>query len=427
MTMRIYPQPRRHAVPWLVAAAVSALALGGLGGSLQLSRVLCAALIPVAFQRLFNMQIRSRFQSEILVFSVVLAMVSIVSIVWSIDRTVTLQYLVVLGLNMTPLLMTGLLLPEEITELRRLLPRAWLLAGAVMVPLALFELATGTHFVQGFDERGGGGIVDLLPFASGLHGNYNDFSLFLVLCVLGACFEINDPDTGRGAKVGKFIVVALIAMIVLINSSRGAIIGLAALMIARYLPLLPKRYLVMLLLATPFIAVLIFGAADDESLLLAYLKLKFSDFSGDLEAGDGRLGIFMAGVKGFLSTYGLGVGAGASSSYLATDPSISIPNAHNLFLEWGLNFGFVGVCIFVWLLFRLWLVSLKGEHRKTISVAILILPVLGVIQSHLTGYTYFWLMLATLSVFALEVPPRSSPAQVFNSVRDNGNMKDKEG
>ncbi len=390
-------------IPWLIFAAVVALACGGIGGSVQVSRLFIILLLPFALLRLF--QAKTRFQLEVVIFAALLMILSVASLAWSIDPVTTLQYIGVTSVNILPLLMVGLLTPDEVGTLQRILPRAWLLAGAAVLPLAFYELLTGNHFALGFEERGGGGIVDLLPFASGLHGNYNDFSLYLVLCVLGACFYLReraDPP-GRGAKAFQVGVIAMLTLVVVINSSRGAIMGLFAALLIRFLWPLRPRSLFFIALIVLVVAGMVL-ATSENNLLLTYLQLKFSDFSNDLETDEGRLAIMKAGLTGFLDSAGMGVGAGASSSYLATNRAIVIPNPHNLLLEWALNFGVAGLLLFAWFLVRLLVTNNRSGQpvwRRLVNVTVLILPLLGIIQSHLSGYTYFWLMLATISVFAI--------------------------
>ena len=392
-------------VPWLISAAVVALAFGGVGGSLQISRIVCILILPFALARLLSFTSKVKFQTETLVFIFLLMIISLTSIVWSIDKASTMQYLVVMMINLIPLLMIALLTPGEAENLRQLLPRAWLLAGVAVLPLAIYELTTGNHFALGFEERGGGTMVNLLPFASGVHGNYNDFSLFLVLCIFGTCFAKNNKsDINKRAQYFKYSIIALISMVVVINSSRAAILCLAAILFARFVLPLRKGHFISIFILVAIFAGFSISLWDNDSLLLKFLQLKFTDFSNDFEASEGRLAILISGLKGFFDSFGLGVGAGASSSYLATDKAILIPNPHNLLLEWALNFGLIGFCLLLWFMSRMWSASKKNNNdinRRLNYAAILILPLLGVIQSHLTGYTYFWLMLSTMAAFAI--------------------------
>ncbi|KAB8044001.1 O-antigen ligase family protein [Janthinobacterium aquaticum] len=395
--------------PWLISAAVTALALGGIGGSLQVSRLISIILLPFVLIRLFNFNKKIKFQNEILVFLFSLMIISLMSVVWSVDKTVTVQYLIVLLVNMIPLLMIGLMTLSEIEALQKLLPRAWLLAGFFVLPLAFYELITGNHFSLGFEERGGGQLINLLPFASGVHGNYNDFSLFLVFCVIGTCFSGSDQErVSKPLIFFKNIVILFVSMIVLINSSRAAILCLFAVLFAKFfLPIKRKQFFLIILVIIILGGIFIFSISND-SLLLTVLQLKFSDFSTDFEGDEGRLAIIKAGLNGVVESYGLGVGAGASSSYLAIADTVLIPNPHNLFLEWALNFGIIGSCILLWFLFRIWMSNRSNcncNNKRINFLFILILPLLGVIQSHLTAYSYFWLILTTICVFV--VCPRS--------------------
>ena len=395
-------------VPWLISAAVVALAFGAIGGSFQVSRIVCILIFPFLLARILSFGKKIKFQNDIIIFVLITILIGVMSFVWSIDKITTFQYLFVLAINITPLLMVGFLTPAEVKVLRQLLPSAWLLAGFLVLPLAFYELLTGNHFSLGFEERGGGQLINLLPFASGVHGNYNDFSLFLVLCVIGWCFaESKDAIKIRILPL-KYIAIGLISVVVVINSSRAAILCLVAILLARFFFPLRRGHIIIaaLFIAISIIVAIVFMNGD--SLLFTILQLKFTDFSNDFEGDEGRLAIINAGLKGFFDSYGLGVGAGASSSYLAVGETVLIPNPHNLLLEWALNFGLIGICLFLWFLFRIWMATRKtpaSNGRRVNFMVIILLPLLGVIQSHLTGYTYFWLMLTTICTFA--VWPRS--------------------
>jgi len=391
-------------VPWLISAAVVALAFGGIGGSFQVSRIVCILIFPFFLARLLSFGTKIKCQNEILIFTLALIILSVMSFVWSIDKSATVQYLFVLMINTIPLLMIALLTPCEVRVLRKILPSAWLLAGLLVLPLAFYELLTGNHFALGFEERGGGQLINLLPFASGVHGNYNDFSLFLVLCVIGWCFTEDKVNINKRIQLLKYITVSLISIVVVINSSRAAILCLAAILVARFFFPIRKKHIITIGLLIVILTIIFISLVDDNSLLLTILQLKFTDFSSDFESDGGRLAIINAGLKGVFGSYGLGVGAGASSSYLAIGEVVLIPNPHNLLLEWALNFGFVGSFLLLWFLFRMW-VAIKGDpesnSRRVSFMTIILLPLLGVIQSHLTGYTYFWLMLTTICTFAM--------------------------
>lgn len=330
------------------------------------------------------------------------------TLIWSIDKILSIGYLIVLAVNLLPLVSVALMTDCERTWFQEKTPKAWILAAVGVLPLAFYEITTGNHFALGLEERGGG-TFSILPFASGLHGNYNDFSIFLLMCLFGIC-HMNTSTASPWWRRFAVVVGTLIVIVILFNASRGVILSLLGLLLIRFAhEIFSKRGIAAL--ASIVLAIGIVGGTADgveEALLLQYLMLKFSDFSNDLENDEGRLVIASAGLDRIIATLGLGVGAGASSAYLATVSSVGIPNPHNLILEWGMNFGVFGLVLLASFLVRTWTASrnVVKSNRQVIYAFILLMPVYGVVQSHLTGYTYFWLALLTSSVFAF---PRRTP------------------
>jgi hypothetical protein len=393
----------------VITLAVVALSLGGLGGSMQLSRLFLILLVPVIlvrYGRVVKIKVRSHSFPQV-VFPFLLILMGALSLVWSIDKLKSLGYLLVLSINLLSLLMLALMSEPEIAYLRRQLPNAWLLAASVILPVALYELTTGDHFSLGLQQRGTD-MFSVLPFASGLHGNFNDFSLFLVFCAFGICL-MDRSSNSITLKTYSYMVLTVIAGVIVINGSRGAILTLACLLMASfYRAIFSKIGLLILLVCVVAYSVTSVGSRLDENLMTQYLLLKFTDFSNDMGNDEGRYNIALAGIEGIITSVGLGVGAGASSVYLDSVPSVGIPNPHNLFLELGLNFGVPGLALFIWFLSRMWRTASQrtiSESRPVIICFILLMPIFGLIQSHLTGYTYFWLALATAAVcgFSKEV------------------------
>ncbi len=386
----------------VILLAVVALALGGMGDSFQASRLFLLTLLPVVLIRLrLSPEILWRnYSAQLLCFSSMLLLLGVATLIWSIDRILSIGYLIVLAINLLPLVSLALMTDRERIWLREKLPKAWLFAAAAVLPLAVYEITTGNHFALGLQERGGG---SLLPFASGLHGNYNDFSIFLLMCLFGMC-HMNWITASPRWQWLAVVVGAMTVMVILFNTSRGVIISVIVLLIFRFAHVLFSNRGLSVLASLALGVGIVGGAIADDyfAVYQQYFILRFSNFSNDLESHEGRLLIFYAGLNGIISTFGLGVGAGASSAYLATESFLPIPNPHNLVLEWGMNFGIPGFFLLAWFLFRTWVSSrnVVKSNRQVIYAFILLMPIYGLTQSHLTGFTYFWLALLTTSAFA---------------------------
>jgi teichuronic acid biosynthesis protein TuaE len=409
-------QPRLSLDQWIYFLAIALLGLGGLGGSLQPSRLLSICLLPFLLVNL-----RSRLQEAggtldraTLLLAGSLALLATLSIGWSYAPITSAGYTVVLCVNMLPLLYIASLSAHRRAQLIPLTLLGWGLCLAFTLPVAFYELSTGQHFAFSIDGRGGGEISPLVPFASVFFGNFNDYSLFLTLCIT-LVLALSAADSRRFRPV--FIAAVVLAFAVLVfNSSRGALGAAVVVLLIRLVATLGAWRM----LACLAVAVAAFTALFDieDSPLLILVAFKFTDVSDDLTNDDGRLAIIKACLQAISESYGLGLGADAYPEYLTRYFPNIIPNPHNLILELTLNFSVAGLIAFaahaIILLRRFFsMFSAKAINGTAFALGIaplLLLPLLGVVQSHLTGYTYFWYWYSGLILLSNIRAPRPRSA-----------------
>lgn len=382
---------------WIYLLAIVLLSMGGLGGSLQPSRLLSICLLPFV---LSNLRARFLSRSKALDNATVTLAASLValaalSIGWSLAPAKSAGFTVVLCINMLPLLYLASLSDERRAQLVPVTSTAWALCMAITLPLAFYELTTGEHFIYALDERGAGEFGALIPYASVFFGNFNDYSLFLTLCITA----LVALSAGGGARRWRFALVAVVLLglgVLIFNSSRGALGATLLVLLIRLAVTFGVWRILAFAAVAALAAVLLFDLEDSPVLIL--VAFKFTDVTDDLTNDDGRLAIISACLHALAESYGLGLGADAYIEYLAQRfPSI-IPNPHNLILELALNFTLLGLVIFaghaVTLLRRFVAMFSSGVipgAAFALRIApLLLLPLIGVVQSHLTGYTYFW-------------------------------------
>lgn len=382
---------------WIFFFAIALLGLGGLGGSLQPSRLLSICLLPFVLMNL-SMRLGRRgggLDGATVALVASLVVLAVLSIGWSYLPLQSAGYSVVLCVNTLPLLYVASLRPERRAQLAPLMAAAWLLALVSTLPPAFYELATGNHFAFALEGRGAGELVPLIPFASVFFGNFNDYSLFLTLCV--TMLLALTADTGRrwfNALVA--LAIALAVVVLLFNSSRGAMGTTFAVLLIRIAVSIGVLRTVMLIAAGGIAMAALLDLSDSPVLLL--VMFKFTDVTDDLTNDDGRIAIMLASLQGLADSYGLGLGADAYTEYFTKYFPNIIPNPHNLVLELALNFSVLGLLIYaihaLGLLRRLYRSYANHDITRTAcalrSAPILLLPLMGVVQSHLTGYTYFW-------------------------------------
>lgn len=396
---------RNKIIPAIIALSIVFLSLGGVGGSLQPSRILLAATFPILLIRVLNSFYRGefinlrglRFSSLLFAFSIF--SLGFLSILWTVDLQKTISFLAVLFINLIPIALICVINDDELAFLKKLIPASWLISSILCVVLSIYELLTGNHFYLSLQERGGGEVINALPFAAGFHGNFNDFSLFLFYCLTGILLsQSNDLDLKNNFSNNffRFFIIFSIVFIVVVNGSRGAIIAVSFVVFYYFLRSYGLRFVFYFMPFCLAFYMLFKPLRDYVELLFYFLIFKFSDFSNDLESSEGRMALLSAGISGVNDSYGLGVGAGASTTFFSSQALVSIPNPHNLLLEWLLNFGFLGLFILLSFLLKVVINSFTGStgrSRFVVQGFILSLPIWGLVQSHLIGFTYFWLIL----------------------------------
>jgi O-antigen ligase len=318
----------------------------------------------------------------------------------------SLFFVVVLLINLIPILFIFVINNEELKLLKNFLPKAWLIAGFIVSLFSGYELITQNHFPGSLQERGGGDFVNALPYAAGFHGNYNDFSLFLFFCIAGMLLKENSSFKNEIKLIffAKWALVFFIFIVILLNGSRAAIVSISFLLSYYFIRTNSLGFVYFLTSLLLILYFVFLSAMDYLNMIFMFLELKFTDFSSDLNSDGGRLALINAGIKGILETYGAGVGAGASTAFFANSSTVVIPNPHNLILEWVLNFGILGLFIFFMFFLKILVNATNkslGLSRFIVQAVIITLPIWGVIQSHLLGFTYFWLVLFTIIVFVL--------------------------
>lgn len=331
-----------------------------------------------------------------------LVLAATLSIAWSTDALLSTGYVLVLIVNLVPVAYVASAPIGEAKKLVCIIGFGWFAALLFTLPVAYFEIATGQHFSFSLESRGGGPLAEMLPYASVFFGNFNDYSLYITLCISILLISLFNPQLSEQWKK-KGITLIILSLIPLVpNASRGSLIVTVILLLYTVLSNFRIRHFISsMLLVFLALAVVWASSVQAENPLIQYLSLKFTDFSNDISAESGRIAILQASTIALSNSHWVGFGAGAYASYLEQHFPNIIPNPHNLFVEVALNFGLAGLFLFIAYTSLLVLKSIQirahfRQEATLIMLCLLLLPVLGVVQSHLTGYTYFWLWLASI-------------------------------
>lgn len=387
----------------ILVLTIVLLALGGLGGSFQPSRLLLVGFILVPLAALIAKpdHVSPADRVTISCFALI-ALFGTLSLSWTLDFTagVARMAVVLTGMSAAIYVATS---PKSLSAARRMRD-AWSIALALTLPPAVYELATGYHFAFAFDERAVGGGFGELPFASVFFGNFNDYCTFISLALPMAIGSL-ESVRHRTARYCWASVVAASVMILAINLSRLALVFVAWL--AVYYLWTRKRWRRPAALVLAFAAAAVLGSDpfDEEiNALLAFAALKFTGLTtGDESTGE-RVALLEAGLSSLRTSFGVGLGVGGLEVFLQRDHPDLIPNPHNLVMELGANFGAIPVVAFVGLLIYLYLAvqqsRLPGDLRSTAIASLPFVPAIGAISSQAIGYTYWWLWVSTIVMIA---------------------------
>lgn len=386
----------------LLVAAVFLLALGGIGGSWQPSRlVLLAGALPALFALAARPRPRCTVERSAWLCAITLVSLGALSLSWSDYpiEGISLWLVVATGLTALAYVRATPLTLQSARHIRD----AWTSALVVTLPVALYELLTGNHFIYALEDRDIGGGFGALPFASVFFGNYNNYCVFICLA-LPMLFGSIECARSVGLRLLLTASAALSYAILVVNTSRLALAFAAWLMIYYAITRPAWRLWLAIALIAAFSAILVADFGTDLENIIAVATLKFENVNESDNSTSERIDLILAGINAVTETYGLGLGIGAFEPYLRSVHPNLIPNAHNLFIELATNFGLVPTMAFAILLVHIFAAVQKRRLPNDLSAAVTtsipFVPALGAINSQAVGYTYWWLWMATMVFFA---------------------------
>lgn len=403
----------------LLRVAIVLLALGGLGGSLQPSRlILLASVGPFIGILLSQWKEIHGAERVAIITCFFLVLAGAVSLLWTPDVAAgaSRMAVVVVGMSSLALAVTA---PKSFSVAREVRD-AWSIALAATLPLAVYELVTGNHFAFAFDERMVGGDFGALPFASVFFGNFNDYCTFICLSLPMLLGTIE--STERGLKRTLWIGAAVVIFAILLaNLSRTAVAFALWLLIYYTISRRTWRKPVLLGLFVALAAFWVVGGAEQLEALYLFGTYKFAGIVDGDESGQERLEILMASMDSLRQTAGLGVGIGGIEVFLRDRYPNLIPNPHNLIAEVMANFGVLPGLVFCFFLLYLFWAALRSrlpaDLRSPLVASLPFVPLIGVISSQAIGYTYWWLWFSTVTLVVASgqlmdgrrAPGRSNP------------------
>lgn len=376
----------------LFNAGIVLLAFGGLGGSLQFSRlVIVLFLIAFIFQYCKIGHGRNPvYRNTYTVYGLILLFGSISLIISGSWEGLSLYIVVMLSMITITMISPAHLNLNDLKSIRN----SWIGALLLTLPFAVFELATGGHFLYSLEDRNIGGEYGQLMYASVFFGNYNNYSLFLCLCY-PFVLESLDEYKNWTVKLFLFVLIIITATILIINSSRVALVFVGLYSLVWVIQSLKRIVL--------FLVLLLCSGWLLWTELEPYLSLavfRFTTTNLGEESTSARLDILRVGITQLIDTLGIGSGMGGFREYLQRGYPNLIPNAHNLFLELAMNFTLYALVVFSFWLIYLFIQflscsNLSFNKKLPFLMTIVFMPILGSINSEALGYSYWWYWFAT--------------------------------
>ena len=372
------------------------LGFGGIGGALRLSRIAAIAFLPLLAAKYERCLYAKRASWIFLLFY----FYCLISIIWTPDKDEGLVELVYYPVHFVLFLEIVIFAGNSRNALKSI-SIGWLLAVVFCCSIAFWELVTGNHLSITKEQKDvwntGTEIITYLRSNATFY-NSNGFVTFL-------CFSM--PWLFYGFRLSNgfykkllFVLVIVIAIIIsLLNGSRG---GLLSIMIMSLIFIVMsfkdqrKRVINTLLLILAFYAIYYFYTNS----MFAVMTTRVSDsvLSGD----DARFVIWNNALKAFGDTYGLGTGIGGMHEAMKEYALSGIVITHNIFLEFFLQYGIIFGSVFVYFLWCQFKKALQlGSDRKmALLMALIAMPVYGVINSGYLLDAHLYGLLATIFVFA---------------------------
>ncbi|MDE5438579.1 O-antigen ligase family protein [Elizabethkingia meningoseptica] len=382
--------------------AIFLISLGGVGGSFQPTRLL------ILIAGLFS-GIRKRVKKNVLGMTPLIRKGLIIYIIWILYGLLTLFWapdpllglnseIIVMGIGMSSLLFFPYYYENKIFTVNTLC-QLWAWSCIATLPIAIYEIFTFQHFFYEDEERVLGGLGLNVPFAATFFGNYNGYST--ILCFYYPFLLISFMNEKR--KLYKIIfgtAIFLSIIIVMINTSRGALITFAIITLFAM-----KVNIKRIAISFSSLIILYFMLPSGiKNTIDTVFKYRFGGGGGLKD--DSRSGLLNAGIDFLINSYGFGIGAGGFEIEMEKSKYYSgMVNPHNIFIEILSQYGLIIFILFVYWLFLLCLSIWKNkiltkDIRKILIGTILCFPIIGAINSAALGYTYWWVFLTTLAMIA---------------------------
>lgn len=383
---------------WGIIIIIATGACGGLFSPLTLQRLVSIILIPFVLKEFSNKSFL--IPSFIKTFFIIWFVFSVISLIWTPDRTNGIKFLLYNLCSFIDFLAIIFFSFRAKNAIRSIL-LGWMIMIMTTSPVAIWEIVSGSHLSLSVQDASNEILNSFgqrmsRMFASVTYGNLNTYVLVLVYCIP---FVLMSIGFFKKDKIYPWIALAFIIFIILINASRGGILCLTIGLIYMMISFVRNK-----IISRPF--------AICSFIILFFLIFINSDFllnqiSGrllvsKLTADESRIEVYERGLEILESSLGLGCGIGGLQVSLEALGGIArISAMHNMFLEFFVQYGiipFVFFILFVFGIIKQLIVS--TTHLKNFIgwlFLLLVIP-MSIINSGYIADPMLWIYLSSIYV-----------------------------
>lgn len=383
---------------WGIIIIIATGACGGLFSPLTLQRLVSIILIPFVLKEFSNKSFL--IPSFIKTFFIIWFVFSVISLIWTPDRTNGIKFLLYNLCSFIDFLAIIFFSFRAKNAIRSIL-LGWMIMIMTTSPVAIWEIVSGSHLSLSVQDASNEILNSFgqrmsRMFASVTYGNLNTYVLVLVYCIP---FVLMSIGFFKKDKIYPWIALAFIIFIILINASRGGILCLTIGLIYMMISFVRNK-----IISRPF--------AICSFIILFFLIFINSDFllnqiSGrllvsKLTADESRIEVYERGLEILESSLGLGCGIGGLQVSLEALGGIArISAMHNMFLEFLVQYGiipFVFLILFVFGIIKQLIVS--TTHLKNFIgwlFLLLVIP-MSIINSGYIADPMLWIYLSSIYV-----------------------------
>ncbi len=376
------------------------LVFGAIGGALTPIRIFTFCMIPIMLYKQNTIAVLKHHKYE-RVFLISWVVYAFLMIFMAIDILESFKYWLHLTLNIYAFFVL-LWMASKASNPQKAIVTGWVIMFLCTIPIAIWEFYTDQHLPwsylgSDFQMNFGSGVSMQRRFAAIAFGNLNGYNFILCYTLSFIAFKIISKDTLiTKFQVCNWLLLAILCMIVIFNSSRASILCLVLGLMCLFLYFARNSWKMLTLLVI-LVGIVIYIAIKNELFLLIFTRFSSQGFEDT-----GRMENIVYGIRALLDTNLIGVGTN-NYSYVMERFGLEITAPHNIFIEVATQFGIVIFLGYVYMLFRIVRAGVQNPqkaNRVFVFTTIVLYPLVHIINSGYLLHTEFWIYLSSIYIIA---------------------------